>query len=61
MRDKLAVNGDWFLTDLARLAFIISRIDEDAYIYLSAIKENDTVTTADEAFTLLSSIYIDLY
>ena len=61
MRDKLAVNGDWFPTDLIRLAFIINRIDEDAYTHLSAIKENDTVTTADEAFILLSLIYIDLY
>ena len=61
MRDKLAVNGDWFPTDLARLAFVISRTDEDAYTHLSAAKENDTVTTADEAFTLLSLIYIDLY
>ena len=61
MRDKLAVNGDWFLTDLIRLAFIINRIDENAYTYLSATKENDTVITANEAFTLLSLIYIDLY
>ena len=61
MRDKLAVNGDWFPTDLIRLAFIISRIDKDAYTYLSAAKENDTVTMADEAFILLSLIYIDLY
>ena len=61
MRDKLAVNGDWFPTDLVRLAFMISRIDEDAYTHLSAVRENDMVTTADEAFTLLSSIYIDLY
>ena len=61
MRDKLAVNGDWFPTDLARLAFIISRIDENAYTYLSVIKENDTVITANEAFILLLLIYIDLY
>ena len=61
MRDKLAVNGDWFPINLARLAYIISRIDEDAHTYLSAARENDTVTTANEAFTLLSLIYIDLY
>ena len=61
MRDKLAVNGDWFPINLARLAYIISRIDEDAYMHLSAARENNTVITANEAFTLLSSIYIDLY
>ena len=61
MRDKLAVNGDWFPTDLIRLAFIINRIDEDAYTHLSAARENDTVITANKAFTLLSLIYVDLY
>jgi len=62
LHDKLIINEDYFEIDIARVAYVVERIDEDVVEHINAYRVKNVVyfKTLDMIMKILKSVYENL-